>query len=167
MPSIYSSVNLILTPASLIWSPFFVGYYVYLGASVSVLRSKTKYCKVGTGPDAVKGIDKASDQVASAADVEALQIAARAHANFSEQVPISLIMTILAEINGAPTYLVHTLYAALFSLRVAHNELGMKLNNTIGMGRPVGTVGNWLLLASTGIYNLGLGWNSFKSFAGY
>ncbi|EGG03770.1 uncharacterized protein MELLADRAFT_108973 [Melampsora larici-populina 98AG31] len=166
MPSIYSTVNLILTPASLIWSPIFAGYYLYLGASVSVLRAKTKYL-VGTGPDAVKGTHKADDQVASPTDVQALQVAARAHANFSEQVPISLIMTILAEINGAPTYLVHALYAAFFSLRVAHNELGMKLNNTLGMGRPVGTVGTWFLLASTGVYNVGLGWDSFKSFAGY
>lgn len=47
----------------------------------------------------------------------------------------------LAELNGAPTYLVHVAYAALFSLRVAHAELGMKGPATAGLGRPLGAVG--------------------------
>ncbi|KAG0142804.1 hypothetical protein CROQUDRAFT_662059 [Cronartium quercuum f. sp. fusiforme G11] len=161
MPPLYASVGLILTPASLIWSPLFAGYYTYLGASVSVLRAKTKYC-VGEGTEAIKG-----QETASAADVQALQVAARAHANFAEQVPLSMIMSILAELNGAPTYLIHTLYAALFSLRVAHNEFGMKINNTIGIGRPLATVGTWLLVTGTSLYNFGLGWETFKGFAGF
>lgn len=52
-----------------------------------------------------------------------------------------MLLLTLAELNGAPSYLVHLAYGTLLSFRVAHNELGMKLPHSAGLGRLVGYYG--------------------------
>lgn len=43
--ALYSSVRLVLTPVSLVWSPIFAGYGAFLVGNVSLLRVKTDHCK--------------------------------------------------------------------------------------------------------------------------
>jgi hypothetical protein len=82
--------------------------------------------------------------------------------------PLALILVSLAELNGAPTALVHCSLAALFALRVvsffaasspaprieqAHVEFGLKLRNTLGPGRAVGALGTLALISLAGAYS--------------
>jgi uncharacterized membrane protein YecN with MAPEG domain len=53
-----------------------------------------------------------------------LRSAIRAHANFSEYVPITVLMVGLLEMSGMPALWVHLLMAALLVARLAH-PLGM------------------------------------------
>jgi hypothetical protein len=51
---------------------------------------------------------------------EELQLAIRAHANAVEYVPISLILLLMLELNGAPKILVHIFGATLLVGRILH-----------------------------------------------
>jgi uncharacterized membrane protein YecN with MAPEG domain len=55
--------------------------------------------------------------------------AIRAHANFAEQVPLALLLMVLAEATGTPAGLVHVLGAALVVARLA---------NAWGLSRSLG-----------------------------
>lgn len=60
--------------------------------------------------------------------------------SFSENAPFTFFLIFLAELNGAPTSLVHGAYSALFLARVAHAEIGIRANDTVGVGRPIGII---------------------------
>ena len=52
--------------------------------------------------------------------------------------PLAFILVAVAELNGANRKTLNWSLAALFVLRVAHVELGLKGENTVGWGRPIG-----------------------------
>lgn len=79
---------------------------------------------------------------------------------------MSFFLVFLAELNGAPTYLVHAAYSTLFLARVAHAEIGIRAADTLGVGRPVGTIATLAVTLAAGAYNLSLGWEPLKSFIG-
>lgn len=91
-----------------------------------------------------------------AVDEAKLKRGIRAHANFSETTPFAFFLIFLAELNGAPTSLVHGAYTALLASRVLHAELGLKTDDVLGIGRPVGIVGTWLITLAAGAYNVSL-----------
>lgn len=95
---------------------------------------------------------KASPQ--DAENEEGLKRAVRAHGNFAESVPFSFLLVFLAELNGAPTYLVHAAYSTLFVARVAHAEIGIRAADTIGLGRPIGTIVTLAITFAAGAYNV-------------
>jgi len=95
---------------------------------------------LGTGE---QGSIRAKDHKASPQDAEyeeGLKRAVRAHGNFFEYTPFAFFLIFLAELNGAPTSLVHGAYATLFVARVAHAEAGIRTSDTLGSGRPFGTI---------------------------
>ena len=49
-----------------------------------------------------------------------LAVAIRRHANFTEQVPLTLLLIAIVELNGAPQLWVHALGAALLVCRILH-----------------------------------------------
>ncbi len=49
-----------------------------------------------------------------------LQRAVRVHANFAEYVPLALVLLLLAELQGAPAWLLHALGLALLVGRLIH-----------------------------------------------
>jgi len=160
----------VLTPATLVWSPIFAGYSWALAAQVSFYRIRTNKF-LGTGDDAVKGPHEieskvTKDPIELAENNRKLVVATRAYGNFTEAVPLALLLIAIAEINQAPTRLVHGVYATLFALRIAHVELGIKLAPT-GLGRLVGAHGTFLLTTLTGIYNFYLGFDSLKAYLGF
>ena len=109
---------------------------------------------LGTGES---GSVRAKDHKPSpsdAANEEALKRSVRAHGNFVESTPFSFFMIFLAELNGAPTYLVHAAYSTLFVARVAHAELGIRTDDTLGVGRPLGTIATLLVTLGAGAYNV-------------
>ena len=84
-----------------------------------------------------------------------LFVASRTQANFAEYVPISLVLLLLLELAGAPTWAVATLAGMLVAARVLH---------PFGMVRPApnpfragGILLQWLMLAAGGVYALLLG----------
>lgn len=103
---------------------------------------------------------------ADAANEAALKRAIRAHGNFVEYTPFAFFLVFLAELNGAPTYLVHSALSSLFVARVAHAEAGIRTKDVLGVGRPVGTIVTLLVTLGAGAYNLSLGWEPLKSFIG-
>ncbi|SNX85928.1 uncharacterized protein MEPE_04637 [Melanopsichium pennsylvanicum] len=155
----------VLSPASLAHSALFAGYYSYLSCNVIVNRLNTNIFLGSTDSDKVYG--PGDQKVNSPADVAKLQRAVRAHGNFSESAPFAFFLIFLAELNGAPTSLVHAAYTTLFVARVAHANLGVQSENSAGIGRPFGTIATLAVTIGAGLYNLNLGWEPLKSFLGF
>ncbi|KIS68350.1 uncharacterized protein UMAG_03445 [Mycosarcoma maydis] len=155
----------VLSPASLAHSALFAGYYSYLSANVVVNRLNTNIY-LGSG-DSDKVLGPGNKKVNSPTELAKLQRAIRAHGNFSETAPFAFFLIFLAELNGAPTSLVHAAYTTLFAARVAHANLGIQAENSAAIGRPIGTLVTLAVTISAGLYNLNLGWEPLKSFLGF
>lgn len=93
-------------------------------------------------------------KVNSPTELAKLQRAIRAHGNFSETAPFAFFLIFLAELNGAPTSLVHAAYTTLFAARVAHANLGIQAENSAAIGRPIGTLVTLAVTISAGLYNV-------------
>jgi len=76
--------------------------------------------------------------------------AMRAHGNFTEYVPLALILMALVEINGAPLYLVHLYGAVLVGGRVLH-AFGLSRSSGASRPRVVGMIATFVVIVSTGI----------------
>lgn len=66
-----------------------------------------------------------------------LYLAARAHGNFLENVPLVFIVASLVELNGGSRRALSWMLAGVFVSRVLHADLGL-LRRGSGYGRPVG-----------------------------
>lgn len=85
---------------------------------------------------------------------EALERAIRAHANFTEYVPLALILLLVAELNGANAVWLHANGLALLVARAIH-AWGLSHSTGRSFGRFWGTAVTWLvvlLLALTDLY---------------
>ena len=82
-----------------------------------------------------------------------LQLDARAHANFLEYVPFAFTLTAIAELNGANRQIINYAMGTLLALRILHVELGMKGENYVGVGRPIGFFGTQGFLAAMAGYS--------------
>ena len=112
---------------------------IYLGSS-----GADKVC----GPDHSKAAVNPEDEAK-------LQRAVRAHGNFAESTPFAFFLIFLAELNGAPTSLVHAAYTTLFVARVAHANLGIQADQYgAGFGRLPGTVITLAVTVGAGLYNV-------------
>ncbi len=75
----------------------------------------------------------------------------RVHANFTEYVPMGLLLMLVLELNGASALLLHGLGGTLFAARVLH-AFGLSTSTGRSVGRFTGTVLTWLmLLAGSGL----------------
>jgi len=101
---------------------------LYLGLSFWVVdRRRRVRVGIGSGGDA------------------ALERRIRVHGNFSEYVPLCLLLIGLAEANGAAALLVHGLGAGLLLGRALH-AWGLSVSPDESVGRFLGTVLTWLAL---------------------
>lgn len=157
----------VLSPASLAHSALFSGYYTYLSSNVSYYRVKTGIMLGDGGSGSVR----VADHKAGAEDAENedhLKRAIRAHGNFAESTPFAFFLIFLAELNGAPTSLVHGAFATLFVARVAHAEVsGIRAKNTASQGRLIGHLATYSVILAAGLYNLSLGFEPLKSWLGF
>lgn len=96
-------------------------YAAALGLLAAVLTVRVILCRVRTGIQTGDGGDAALGQ------------AIRAHANLTEQVPLALLLIVLAETLGTPAPLVHALGAVLLLGRVL-NAVG--LSRSLGASQP-------------------------------
>jgi uncharacterized protein len=69
----------------------------------------------------------------------------RVHGNFTEYVPMGLVLMLVLELNGAAHGLLHALGASLFAARVLH-AFGLGTSTGTSPGRFGGTVLTWLTL---------------------
>lgn len=76
---------------------------LFLGLSINVIRQRFAH-KVSVGDGGEKSLIKAM----------------RAHANCAEYAPLTLLLIAMAELQGAPGWLIHTLALALLTGRLAH-----------------------------------------------
>lgn len=96
-----------------------------LVAPVGQLRSKTNV-SLGTGGN------------------PALEVAIRRHANWTEHVPIALILMTLLELNGGSAGLLHGLGAGLLVARILH-PFGLKADNMRAPLRGIGALGTLIV----------------------
>ncbi|KDN50846.1 hypothetical protein K437DRAFT_255017 [Tilletiaria anomala UBC 951] len=155
----------VLSPASLAHSALFAGYYSYLTANVMSLRVKTGIFLGQGDADSIR--QKGRTDTPSPREVEKLKRAVRAQGNFAEGTPFAFFLLFLAELNGAPTSLVHGGYLTLFTARILHGFFGIQDESTAALGRPIGTIVTLLVTSGAGLYNLNLGWEPLKSFLGF
>ena len=104
---------------------------IYLSLTVAVVRQRFKTkVMLGDGTDSAHGAP--------------LHVAVRAHGNFAEYVPLSLILLGGIEAAGAPRLLILILAAALVLGRLLHPlGMGMKSPN---FPRAGGAMLNWAML---------------------
>ncbi|EST09469.1 Membrane-associated, eicosanoid/glutathione metabolism (MAPEG) protein [Kalmanozyma brasiliensis GHG001] len=155
----------VLSPASLAHSALFAGYYTYLSSNVIVNRLSSNIWLGSGDADKVHGPGDKKTQTPD--ELAKLQKAVRAHGNFAESAPFAFFLIFLAELNGAPTSLVHAAYTTLFAARVAHGSIGIQAGNGAAIGRPVGALVTLAVTLGAGLYNLNLGWEPLKSFLGF
>ncbi|KAK6525310.1 hypothetical protein TWF694_005455 [Orbilia ellipsospora] len=111
--------------------PLFASYFSLLSYRVISLRVSSETF-VG---------DKSKEGKCSQDNPDPLTIAARAHGNFAEYVPLALTVTALAELSGGDHKILTGALGALFVLRVGHVELGVRGKSALGPGRIIGFLG--------------------------
>ncbi|KAI2624023.1 membrane-associated, eicosanoid/glutathione metabolism protein [Hypomontagnella submonticulosa] len=79
-----------------------------------------------------------------------LYLAGRCHQNFTENVPIALLLAAFAELNGGNRKGLTAALSALLAFRILHVELG--LITGMGIGRPIGYYGTMGTIVSLGVY---------------
>lgn len=80
-----------------------------------------------------------------------LYLLTRAHTNFVENVPLALILAILAEVNGGNRKVLSWFLGSFFAMCVLHADLGI-LQQGSGGGRPIGYWGSVGLLSAMAGY---------------
>ena len=124
--------------------PFSI-YQFYLAVNVSNERVKSD-----------KMFGEKSSEAPSTSGQDPLELAVRAHGNFTEHVPLAFALATIAELNGASKRWLNVTLATLFVARIAHVELGLRGNDKgAALGRPLGA------FATQGVI-LGLaGWSAY------
>jgi uncharacterized membrane protein YecN with MAPEG domain len=126
----------------------FAVYYVLLNLRVSLSRvANDAYM----GDDASKKSHPERRVKCSPTEEHALLVNARCHGNFVENVPIALLVTAIAELNGGDKQILTGSLAAFLFFRIAHVEFGLKGERSLGWGRSFGYFGTlvYVLLVSS------------------
>ena len=82
-----------------------------------------------------------------------LLLAMRRHGNFTEYVPLALILIGILEVNGVSTVALHALGAGLLATRIAH-ATGLRVDTMEGVGRAAGAVGTMLVILVASIWSI-------------
>ncbi|KAL9114893.1 MAG: hypothetical protein Q9227_001136 [Pyrenula ochraceoflavens] len=129
-----------MLPITGTWTlPFTAYLFLLSGRVVSHRLSDEKYL----GDDAGKGSED---------DFDALQVATRAHQNFLENIPLALIISAVAELNGGNRKVLNSALGALLALRIMHCEFGLRGKGAMSVGRPLGYYGTMGFLGGMSAY---------------
>jgi len=92
-----------------------------------------------------------------AGDRPELELAIRSQANFCEYAPIGIVLLFLLDGTGVvPAVVLHILGLALVVGRVLHGFVGLNRTAGYSMGRFVGTLLTWLMIAGSALFGAGL-----------
>lgn len=83
-----------------------------------------------------------------------LKAAVRIHGNFSEYVPLCLLLLFFIEASGGPLWLVHALGAALFIARISH-AIGLTKSAGTSPPRAIGVLLTFVVLLTQAGYMVG------------
>lgn len=119
-------------------SVFYAGVcgLLLIALSVQVVMARRRY-RVGLGVGTESG----------------MQQAVRVQANFSEYVPLAIVLLVLSELTGLPTAGVHAAGIALIVSRVLH-AAGLSHSPGRSFGRFYGTAGTWLVITALSLWLL-------------
>lgn len=120
-------------------------YYIFLQVRVTRQRIKTQ---TSLAP-------QSSAPAMSPGASDPLLAAFRTQSNFAENVPIALLLAVLAEANGGNKGVLTAFLGVLTVGRIMHGELGLMTKDSGGIGRPIGffsTIGVILGLALYGAW---------------
>jgi uncharacterized membrane protein YecN with MAPEG domain len=123
------------------WSLPFTAYLVLLSGRVVAKRVHSD-----------KWIGEQSGESAEGQSVDSLQLAARCHSNFIENVPLALLLSAVVELNGGDRKVLSTALGVLLLARILHVEFGLKVPGNNGFGRAVGFFGTQSYLAGMAGY---------------
>lgn len=115
-------------------TPLYAGLlvFLYLVLSLRVIQRRQTGAKLGDGGDPLM-----------------LRVI-RGHGNFSEYVPIALVMMAVLELGHASIYLLHAFGIVLLAGRILHGY-AMSFTKRWRFGRVWGTVLTYLVLAAEGV----------------
>ena len=82
-----------------------------------------------------------------------LEQAVRAQANFTEYVPLILLLLAFHEQGGGPAWTVHVAGASLLVARILH-PMGLARTSGRSTGRFIGMIVTWLVLVALAVTNL-------------
>ncbi len=99
-----------------------------LALSALVVRARWRF-RVGLGTGGDVGMERA----------------VRVQANFTEYVPLALVLLLLAELAATPPVALHAAGTSLVACRLLH-AWGLSLSSGRSFGRFWGTAGTWLVL---------------------
>ncbi|MDF2179552.1 MAPEG family protein [Aliiglaciecola sp. CAU 1673] len=116
-----------VTPITAFYAGLLAVIMLYLAFLVSMMRKKTG---IGLG---------------SARDKALLQLS-RAHANFTEYVPMALILMLIGELNGVRELWLHLAGTILLFSRLIH-AYGVRHHSGYSWQRFYGTLGTFLVIA--------------------
>lgn len=85
--------------------------------------------------------------------VPELQLAVRVHGNFSEYVPLAVLLLLFLELNGIGKVWLHAFGGLLVIARILH-AAGLGRSAGVSFGRFVGTALTWSLMAVGAVANL-------------
>lgn len=132
----------------------FTAYYLWLASRCVKYRMRDEHW---VGEDSSKkDTDSPSGKSTVASEPSKyndLLTATRAHANFSENVPLAFILAALAELNGANRKALSGVLGSLFVLRVLHADFGLARPGSLAAGRPIGFVGTCGVLSGLAVYS--------------
>jgi len=111
---------------------------LFIGLSINIIRLRYKY-KTGIG-------DGGNEMLAKAI---------RVHGNFSEYIPMALLLLGIYEINGASPLWLHILGAVLFIGRVLH-AVGLNKSTGTTKQRQIGMISLFIILLILAIENIRL-----------
>ncbi len=120
-----------LLPITALYAALMVAIMVWLGWGIGQLRGKTQI-SIGYG------------------DSKELAEAGRRYGNFTEHVPLALVLMAIVELNGGHGMFLHIVGALLVLCRIAH-PLGLHNDNITHPLRMVGAGGSLLLTVVLGV----------------
>lgn len=112
---------------------------VYLGQRVAMCRRANQ---IGIGGEANRE----------------LAVLIRAHANTVENVPVTLVLLLLAEMNGLGVFMLHVYGVVLVASRLAHAHGFIASGGRYHHARFFGILGNWIVIMALGVHNIALAW---------
>ncbi|MFZ5556761.1 MAG: MAPEG family protein [Pseudomonadota bacterium] len=112
---------------------------LFLGLSWRVVRLRRRY-RVGIGYNGKQDLNRAI----------------RVHANFSEYVPLALVLLLGLELAGLSSLALHLLGGTLLAGRLLHAH-GLGRESGRSPGRSLGTGLTWLVIGVSALLGIGLG----------
>lgn len=114
---------------------------IFLGLSLQVVRLRRRF-QVGIGSGGHEPLDRV----------------VRAHGNFSEYVPLAVVLLVLVELGTAlPAWGLHLLGAVLLLARLMHGFFGLNRRSGYSVGRFWGTALTWLVIAASALMLMATG----------